>query len=195
MERTAHDPIPGAPCKPSKIKALRRFDSTFRIRFRVGAVMTASHIISSKGPENIIPCQTWVGKQKSVAFFADHSAFCLPLFVASWYHRQTRKVDTGDPVCSRPVRNLTALIATKGLSHASQCRFPARPRAPAPVGQPALGQALHAQRVCGGAAHGDSAAGDRLSAYRGWADGQRPGRCGVFRRHAGQPRHLHVQSL
>ena len=35
MERTAHDPIPGAPCKPSKIKALRRFDSTFRIRFRV----------------------------------------------------------------------------------------------------------------------------------------------------------------
>ncbi len=42
MERTAHDPIPGAPCKPSKIKALRRFDSTFRIRFRVGAVMTAS---------------------------------------------------------------------------------------------------------------------------------------------------------
>ena len=36
MERTAHDPIPGAPCKPSKIKALRRFDSTFRIRFRVG---------------------------------------------------------------------------------------------------------------------------------------------------------------
>ena len=42
MERTAHDPIPGAPCKPSKIKAFRRFDSTFRIRFRVGAVMTAS---------------------------------------------------------------------------------------------------------------------------------------------------------
>ena len=35
MERTAHDPILGAPCKPSKIKALRRFDSTFRIRFRV----------------------------------------------------------------------------------------------------------------------------------------------------------------
>lgn len=35
MERTAHDPIPGAPCKPSKIKAFRRFDSTFRIRFRV----------------------------------------------------------------------------------------------------------------------------------------------------------------
>ena len=45
MERTAHDPIPGAPCKPSKIKALRRFDSTFRIRFRVGAVMTASILL------------------------------------------------------------------------------------------------------------------------------------------------------
>ena len=42
MERTAHDPIPGAPCKPSKIKALRRFDSTFRIRFRVSPVMTTS---------------------------------------------------------------------------------------------------------------------------------------------------------
>ena len=60
MERTAHDPIPGAPCKPSKIKALRRFDSTFRIRFRVGAVMTASillqnlsqHRLSEKG-ENL----------------------------------------------------------------------------------------------------------------------------------------------
>ena len=57
MERTAHDPIPGAPCKPSKIKAFRRFDSTFRIRFRVGAVMTASillqnlsqHRLSEKG--------------------------------------------------------------------------------------------------------------------------------------------------
>ena len=45
MERTAHDPIPGTPCKPSKIKALRRFDSTFRIRFRVGAVMTASILL------------------------------------------------------------------------------------------------------------------------------------------------------
>ena len=45
MERTAHDPIPGAPCKPSKIKALRRFDSTCRIRFRVGAVMTASILL------------------------------------------------------------------------------------------------------------------------------------------------------
>ena len=45
MERTAHDPIPGAPCKPSKIKALRRLDSTFRIRFRVGAVMTASILL------------------------------------------------------------------------------------------------------------------------------------------------------
>ena len=45
MERTAHDPTPGAPCKPSKIKALRRFDSTFRIRFRVGAVMTASILL------------------------------------------------------------------------------------------------------------------------------------------------------
>lgn len=42
MERTAHDPIPGAPCKPSKIKALRRFDSTFRIRFRVKLVTTTS---------------------------------------------------------------------------------------------------------------------------------------------------------
>ena len=45
MERTAHDPIPGETCKPSKIKALRRFDSTFRIRFRVGAVMTASILL------------------------------------------------------------------------------------------------------------------------------------------------------
>ena len=45
MERTAHNPIPGAPCKPSKIKAFRRFDSTFRIRFRVGAVMTASILL------------------------------------------------------------------------------------------------------------------------------------------------------
>ena len=42
MERTAHDPIPGAPCKPSKIKAFRRFDSTFRIRFRVKLVTTTS---------------------------------------------------------------------------------------------------------------------------------------------------------
>ena len=42
MERTAHDPIPGAPCKPSKIKALRRFDSTFRIGFRVKLVTTTS---------------------------------------------------------------------------------------------------------------------------------------------------------
>ena len=48
MERTAHDPIPGAPCKPSKIKALRRFDSTFRIRFRVGAVMTASILLHAQ---------------------------------------------------------------------------------------------------------------------------------------------------
>ena len=45
MERTAHDPIPGAPCKPGKIKALRRFDSTFRIRFRVSPVMTASILL------------------------------------------------------------------------------------------------------------------------------------------------------
>ena len=45
MERTAHDPIPGAPCKPSKIKALRRFDSTFRIRFRVKLVTTASILL------------------------------------------------------------------------------------------------------------------------------------------------------
>ena len=43
MERTAHDPIPGAPCKPSKIKALRRFDSTFRIRFREKLLCPSLH--------------------------------------------------------------------------------------------------------------------------------------------------------
>ena len=57
MERTAHDPIREHLANPSKIKAFRRFDSTFRIRFRVGAVMTASillqnlsqHRLSEKG--------------------------------------------------------------------------------------------------------------------------------------------------
>ena len=61
MERTAHDPIPGAPCKPGKIKALRRFDSTFRIRFRVGAVMTASILLHVQGGEvdYTMPSVSW----------------------------------------------------------------------------------------------------------------------------------------
>ena len=61
MERTAHDPIPGAPCKPSKIKALRRFDSTFRIRFRVGAVMTASILLHVQVGEDdyTMPSVSW----------------------------------------------------------------------------------------------------------------------------------------
>ena len=65
MERTAHDPIPGAPCKPSKIKALRRFDSTFRIRFRVGAVMTASILLHRRVTKKhyIMANMSWQAKK------------------------------------------------------------------------------------------------------------------------------------
>ena len=75
MERTAHDPIPGAPCKPSKIKALRRFDSTFRIRFRVGLSWPPRTSSQAKDRKTLYHAKPGLASKK-----ASLSSQIIPLF-------------------------------------------------------------------------------------------------------------------